>query len=108
MAVGGCNQAQVLDVFVQPAQGSPFAKPNATAIFPNTFPGCLFRGLLLLLSSAPHSLSAHRNGKGSPVPAGNFRHGRCLVQFSLIELQLLTQGQAGPLAQREAMQKAQG
>lgn len=107
MAVGGCNQAQVLDVFVQPAQGSPFAKPNATAIFPNTFPGCLFRGLLLL-SSAPHSLSAHCNGKGSPVPAGNFCHGRCLVQFSLIELQLLTQGQAGPLAQREAMQKAQG
>lgn len=75
--------------------------------FQNTLPGCLLKGLLLL-TSAPHSLFAHCNGKGSPVPAGKFPHGRCLVQFGLIKLQLLTQGQAGPPAQREAMQKDQG
>lgn len=70
-----------LDVFVQPAQGSPVSKPRATT------------------TSQTHSLAVAQGPpsphpspwqplcpvkwKGSPVPAGNFPHGKlCTVQFA--------------------------
>lgn len=71
--------------------GEPILQTKCHHHFPNAFPGCLSRGLLLL-TSALHSLFAQWKGKGSPVPTGNFPHGKCLVQFSLIKLQLSTQG----------------
>lgn len=89
--MGGCNRAQALDVFVQPAQGSPLSKPRATTDFQTHS---------LALAPSPHPSSSQPlcpvKCKGSPVPAGNFPHGRCFVQFSLLKPQPLTQDQAGP------------
>lgn len=40
VGVGGCNRAQALDVFVQPAQESPFSKPSATIFQTHSLAAC--------------------------------------------------------------------
>lgn len=105
VAVGGCNRAQALDIFAQPAQVSPFYKPNATTIFQThslaACPG------VSCSSPQPFTVSLHSEmAKGAQSLQGTFPMGG--AWYSSVWLNSSFQHKAGPPAQREAMQKAQG
>lgn len=75
--MGGYNQAQALDVFVQPAQGSPLYKPSATTIFQThslaTCSGVSFSSLQPLTASLPSEMA-----KGAQSLKGTFPMGGVL------------------------------